>query len=87
MDVASMVISFNPFRYLVIRSLLCIDDDNSPLLYTLKNIDVLDQRAVLHDDVIRFVDLAAKPDRLIIEPHECLDRCAAPFDPKCRKRL
>ena len=58
-----------------------------PLLYSHEDVHVLDQRAVLDNDIIRFIHLAAFPDFFVIEPDKGLDRRPAAFDTERRECL
>ena len=74
-------------RYFIIGCLFSIHDYNTSLFHTLEHIHIFDQRAVLDNDIIRFIDLAPLPDNFIIEPDKCLDGCPPPLDTKSREGL
>ena len=70
-----------------LRRAVGIDEDRAAFSEPACHVHRIDQGRVQYDQVVGLRDLAAKPDRSVVEAEEGRDRGPAPLDAEGRKRL
>ncbi len=65
----------------------CVNNNYPVVLYPTCNVNGFKQCCILDNNIIRSVNLASKPDRIVANPRECLHRGTSTLYPKSGEGL